>query len=585
MQTTSYSLGELLRRAKDGSLTIPQFQRKFVWRQAQTKLLVDSMSRSFPIGSLLLLARNPDLPLGTRSIEAAIRDEVSTGDNNSASAATDDEYYILDGQQRTTSIAHAFLDADPKKIYYFNLRKILEEHDRVESTWIIARRRGEKNAERRDYNRLLRADIILNQTKADIFVTEYIEDSKDFRDHDKQWHRAAAARIKGVFETIRNYKVPVVVLERDSGVESICRVFETINSTGTRLTTFDLAVARFYPDPDMRTLWEGTLERHPILNDYDVDGERVLQVLFLMTAWRKREVDRPEPTRTYQLNLKPDEIREGWQGAAQSLAEAYKWAQAQGARARPKSTLPSQNLLVVLAAVRQLRRVEPGKDSWDNPDLVRRWYFSKVLQAGAQASNYQIGQDFRALRQHALEGKPLEPVEVNLNAEKILGLKPSDVRYKSLQNVFATTMRHDLVSGNIIDSESVLHDHHIFPGNASRRHGLPKNMMDSICNRIPVLGSSNQSLGEGYPQEYFRKMAERARQAGTSGQLKTRMADCLIPGDPCDPAWTDIFAIDRFEEFCRKRADLILGRVREIVGDSLRTYSSSDNEMAEDIDD
>ncbi len=585
MQTTSYGLDELLRRAKNHSLTIPQFQRNFVWKQTQTRLLVDSMSRSFPIGSLLLLASNPELPLSARPIMAAIRDEDSTGDNVSDSAAKDDEYHILDGQQRITSIAHVFLDAHPTQRYYVDLRKILEKHhDRVESSWIIARQRGVINPARKDRDRLLRADIILNQFEAHSAVTEYIEDSKDFCDHDKQWRREAAARINGVFETIRNYKVPVVVLERDSGVESICRVFETINSTGTRLTTFDLAVARFYhPGLDLRKLWDVAKEAHPILKDYKVDGERVLQVLSLMTAF-KRGVDRPEPTRTYQLNLKSDEIKEGWQGAAQSLAEAYGWAQAQGARA-PLKTLPSQNLLVVLAAVRQLRRVETGKDSWDNHDSIRRWYFSKVMQAGAsQASNYRIGQDFRALRRHALEGKPLEPVEVTLNAESILELKPSDVRYKSLQNVFAMTIRQDLVTGNIIDSESVLHDHHIFPSSASRKRDLPKNMVDGICNRIPVLGESNQSLGEGYPQEYFRKMAERARQAGTLDQLKTRMADCLIPGDPCDPAWADIFAIDRFEEFCRKRADLILGRVREIVGDSLRD-PSSDNEMAEDIDD
>jgi uncharacterized protein with ParB-like and HNH nuclease domain len=55
VQTTSFSLGELLRRAKEGTLTVPQFQRPFVWRPSQVKLLIDSISRSYPIGSLLLL--------------------------------------------------------------------------------------------------------------------------------------------------------------------------------------------------------------------------------------------------------------------------------------------------------------------------------------------------------------------------------------------------------------------------------------------------------------------------------------------------------------------------------------------------
>ena len=95
-----------LRRAKDGSLTIPQFQRQFIWRESQVKLLIDSMSRAYPIGSLLLLARKADLPLTTRSIEAEIRDGYpSDGIISDSRTGTDEESYILDGQQRTTSIA------------------------------------------------------------------------------------------------------------------------------------------------------------------------------------------------------------------------------------------------------------------------------------------------------------------------------------------------------------------------------------------------------------------------------------------------------------------------------------------------
>ena len=56
---------------------------------------------------------------------------------------------------------------------------------------------------------------------------------------------------KGVFEAIRKFSIPFVALDNDAPLESVCRVFETINSTGTRLTTFDLAVARYYPEPDL----------------------------------------------------------------------------------------------------------------------------------------------------------------------------------------------------------------------------------------------------------------------------------------------------------------------------------------------
>ncbi len=582
MQTTSYSLVELLRRASDGSLTIPQFQREFIWRESQVSLLIDSMSRAYPVGSLLLLAKNPELTLSSRSIEAQISEGYSLDEAPPNKVGTDEEHYILDGQQRTTSIARVFLNAHPRKLYYFDLKGILDSFDQEETSWIRVRRRGKSEPDRKDNNRLLRADIVLDQKKTDIYVSEYIEDSGDFPEfaQNKNQGREAAARIKGVFETIRNYKVPVVVLERDSGVESVCRIFETINSTGTKLTTFDLAVARFYPDPDLRRMWSDTLDTHPILREFEVDGERVLQVLFLISVAGEKRY--PDPTRSNLLALAPEKIKREWGESSEALSEAYRWAQAQGAR--PK-TLPSQSLLVALAAVRKLEQRNKTKTLTENHDVIRRWYFSKAMQAGAsQASNYRIGQDFQDLLNYALHGASLSPSEVSLNRKAILELKPSDVRYKTLQNVFAATIRQDLMTGDNIDSESALHDHHIFPRNAAKRHGLEVSKLDGICNRLPVLATTNQSLGEAYPHEYLRDLVNRAESEGTLGILSRRIRDCLIPIDPEESSWANDLRIEKFDQFCSRRADMILSRVSEIVGDSLRTNQSDNEELMEDSD-
>lgn len=526
MQTTSYSLGELLRRAKGGTLTIPQFQRQFIWRLSQVKLLIDSMSRSYPIGSLLLLAKSPELKLSSRCIEAEIaQDCLDELESTVQANGVDEEYYILDDQQRTTSIARVFLNAHPKKCYYFDLKAMLELHPEEATSWIIAQQRGMSSPDRKKNNKLLRADIILDQEKADIYATEYIEDSGDFPEYKKD---KTAAQIKGIFEIIRNYKVPVVVVEPDSGVESVCRIFETINSTGTKLTTFDLAVARFYPKPDLRELWLSTQEKHPILKDFDVDGERILQVLYLVTATRNQKYKYIEPTRSNLMNLTTEPINEEWERASESLAKVYEFAKAQGAR---PETLPRHSLLVSLAAVRSLILCEQSVDPWrkgENHDFIRRWYFSKVMQASrAQSSNYQVSQDFKDLLEYARTGNQPETPTVSLNAENLLTLKPSDIRYKSLQNIFAITLRQDFLSGNSIKDDYQLHDHHIFPKNAGKKHGLNKSMLDSICNRVPMLASSNESLGEGYPRVYLKDIADRVRNEGTLGDLKGRIVIAL----------------------------------------------------------
>ena len=581
MQTTTYGLAALLRRVKQNSLTVPRFQRRFIWRESQVCSLIDSISRSYPIGSLLLLEKKPDLELASRSIEAEIRDGYPPGDilEGNDDNVGDAEAYILDGQQRTTSIARVFLNSHPTKEFYFNLPTMWELRYEEDTSWIKTRRRGKSTSDRREGNKLIRADVCLDQRKADVYVSEYMEDSYPEFQGDRGAAREASAHIKGIFETIRNYKVPVISIERDSGIESICRVFETINSTGTRLRTFDLAVARYYPNPDLRQLWDDALDEHKILKDFNVDGERALQVLALTATPKGRY---PDIARSTLLGLDRSFINDNWRESISALVETYRWARDLGAR---PETLPNHNVLAAVAAVRSVsRRDESGSgEIWPDFDFVKRWYFSKVLQAGSsQASNYRIGQDFRSLREYVEDDVRPVVSEVALNADMVMKLRPQDVRYKALQCIFSTTIRTDLFSGKTLGGESELHDHHIYPRNAHRRHDLSIKLLDSICNRIYILKESNLAIGEGYPDSYFRNLAKIADQNGTADGFQKRMADCMVPGSPDDPRWTDMFSIENFEVFCRARAQLIVERVREVVGSSLKDPALTEEELVDE---
>lgn len=583
MQTTSTSLGMLLRRIKEGSLTIPQFQRKFIWQESQVTLLVDSMSRSYPIGSLLLLDKNPNLKLASRSIQAEIQSEEAPSADMleilpEPEASIDIQSYILDGQQRTTSIGRVFLNAHPNKVYYFDLKLMLEAHPNEETTWIRVRKRGKTPPpERRDNGRLLRADVSLDQAKAEVYVNEYIEDSGDFPDRASRWK--ASGSIKSVFEAIRNYKIPIVSLDREGGIESICRVFETINSTGTRLRTFDLAVARFFPTPDLRTLWDGALDTHGILRDFEVEGERILQVLALTRAHEGNSY--PDVSRKILLGLSPETINDGWDSAVAALSDAYGYARSLGAR---RGTLPNHNIVAAIAAVKNVLRQQGKSSEWPDPDFAKRWYFSKVLRKGSsQASNYRITQDFSDLVNYLLKGVRPVVEDVKMNIDDVKGLRPTDVRYKALQCLFASTIREDLISGGMIEPTSNLEDHHIFPRNAYKKHQILSARLDSICNRVYVLADSNRSIGEAYPHDYLREQAERAERDGRLGGLQRRLKEYMIPCDDIGrPSWIQGLRISSFDSFCESRARLILDRVRGVVGDSLKDDPVEEDDLVEE---
>lgn len=77
-----------------GYLKIPKFQRDFVWSQAQTARLIDSIIKGFPIGTFIFWKTREELR-HVRNLGNIDLPETPKGDAVS---------YVLDGQQRITSL-------------------------------------------------------------------------------------------------------------------------------------------------------------------------------------------------------------------------------------------------------------------------------------------------------------------------------------------------------------------------------------------------------------------------------------------------------------------------------------------------
>ncbi|AFK56240.1 GmrSD restriction endonuclease domain-containing protein [Tistrella mobilis] len=583
MHTANFTISDILRRAREKALTIPQFQRPFVWKNAQIKLLIDSISRSYPVGSILLLPKTADITLNSRSIQAEIFEDRNDDAGESAGEAPPEEmpseqYYILDGQQRVTSIVRVFMDADPTHSYYFNVRKMLSHYLRGEdgTDWITRKRKDKNGHSRKEDQDLIRADVVMSQIDCEIYLSQFSDNNlytiEEFNG-DRRKAAAEMAKVRGVFERFRSYLLPVVTIERDAKIESVCRIFETINSTGTRLTTFDLSVAKYYPDPDLQSMWKSAKEIHPILNDFAVDGERALQVIALVSAFRSGKS--PEVSRGTLLTMGRDVILSEWNAAITGLAKAYRWAERNGARA---PNPPSHNILTAIAALFVISN--DSASIYDNEDdTLRKWYFCKILQQGArQAGNYKMGLYFSELSLYS-SGK-INPTfdKVYMNVDSIMHLyQAADVRYKGLQSLIFATIKNDLFTNQLI-SEDMVEEHHIFPRALLKKSKVRQRDIDSITNKIPVIRDTNRKIGDDSPYDYFRTRLLSAKEAGTVGALRERMQACLIPGNPGDPDWLEQFKVENYEVFMRRRAQIMADRIRTIIGDAYVDGATEDDD-------
>lgn len=571
MQTAPIKLPKLLTLIKSGKFEIPQFQRSFVWKDNQVKLLIDSIAKGYPIGSFLLMNKDEELELKSRSIEAVIQEEnlVNIEDIDIESK---ESQYILDGQQRMTSIARIFTDGDANKSYYFDLHTLATKDWAEELKWIVSRKRPANGSkERLNNNRLIRSDVILSREKSDIYISEYIEDGEDFKDIGKKEQRKISANIKGIFESIRNYDFSLITIDASQGLESICRVFETINSTGTRLTTFDLAVARFYPEPDLRNMLDSSLIKYPILKEFKVEGERFLQVIYILHSHQKNDTQ-PAPTRSSLLSLPKDIIEQEWEKSALGLSEAYEWARNNGVR---PETLAIDYTLVSLAGL--LSTFPSIKDDIDINfnSKIKQWFYSRLLSQGNRASNYIIGFDFANLRSFARGSEALDIKTVSLNEQVLLKINRNDNRFKAIQCLMALHSKEDLLTGQSLEED--IEYHHIFPRSLSKTSPLSKTSLDNVLNRIAVSKSTNRKLSDKHPSEYFNNLIQNTSKNGTIGDVQDRLSSLLLPYQIKHQGYLDLFSNDRYSEFLEIRARIVMEKIRDILGNRLDESDRSDD--------
>ncbi|MFB6569837.1 DUF262 domain-containing protein [Streptomyces noursei] len=107
---TTYDLEDLITHAWSGKIRVPHFQRDFRWGTQDVIRLFDSIIKGYPIGSLLLWVRRSPadtLTLGRLKIEAP---------------ASEETLWVVDGQQRITSLANALSPQGnphtPFSVYY-----------------------------------------------------------------------------------------------------------------------------------------------------------------------------------------------------------------------------------------------------------------------------------------------------------------------------------------------------------------------------------------------------------------------------------------------------------------------------------
>jgi hypothetical protein len=219
------NLTDFIRQLAAGRYLIPTFQRLFIWDPEHISNLWDSVYRCYPIGTILYWKTHAALHVHRKLGGFFLPDN---GYSDQAMRS-----YILDGQQRATSLLVSF---------YGGTGKVREQYT-FDFTLYFDLTTAEFFFEKDHYKHKWQADapFLVRLKDAPDLPEDYCSRLTSLRGYSEAVDRN--------FEQLRyvfaNYSIPLICLE-GFDVEGVCGIYERINQTGVRLTNMDILIARAF---------------------------------------------------------------------------------------------------------------------------------------------------------------------------------------------------------------------------------------------------------------------------------------------------------------------------------------------------
>jgi len=215
----SKKYSDLISEIQKGIIKIPKFQRDFVWSIDKTAKLLDSILKGYPIGTFILW-----------QTDERINDIKNIG--NLEIPQTPDGtkvQYVLDGQQRITSLYAAYLGAEIQKI---GEKKITNYSDIVVNLDVDITENGDQviSAEPTGEKHISLNDVLnFSYSKAKALSDRFSEKELE--------------KIDGYSTAFKTYEFSTVVLRKED-IDSAIEVFTRINTGGQTLTLFEIMSAK-----------------------------------------------------------------------------------------------------------------------------------------------------------------------------------------------------------------------------------------------------------------------------------------------------------------------------------------------------
>ena len=466
---------------EQGELKVPQFQRDFVWSIDASAKLMDSIIKGYPIGAFTFW-KTKDRLRSVKNIGGLTLPD---------SPANDFVNYVLDGQQRITSIYSCLKGvtigtSDYSKMY---INLTADEDDSL-----VILDLGDLNTDE-----FISLNDLLEGNMSMIF-TRYGAKSE------------IIDKITNYKERISKYPFSVIELQ-EAPLDIATEIFTRINTTGKNLSVFEIMCAKTYDEDKQFDLFEKRqlqLEKWENVNYDTVPHQTVLQVMSLCVqkSCRRRDI----------LGMDKNAFIDAWSAVDKAFDGAIDYVKSFYGIPVSK-LLPYDALLVPIVYYFYRHKTKPeGKNALRLQDYFWRCVLTKRFSEGVEG---KLAVDCVNVIEPILndkdpDEKSLEPVDISYDSIKNNGVFSLSSAYvKGLVCILTAQHPQSFADGAtvVIDNAWLSQSnsknyHHFFPKAYMKKHQslIDEDLVNHIANITIVDGYLNKNvIRDKAPSSYMAK--------------------------------------------------------------------------------
>jgi hypothetical protein len=514
-----------------GQVKLPMFQREFVWGKEQTAKLIDSIIKGYPIGTFILWKTREELR-SVRDIGNINLPEPPKGDA---------VHYILDGQQRITSLyavrKGAIITREGEQIDYkevtINLQ--LDPNDSDQIVFVEAPEGVET----------ISVHKLLNGT-----VTEF---AKDYLSH--------LNKIDTYRSRLLGYDFSTVVIE-DYPIDIACDVFTRINTGGTELTLFEIMIAKTFDNArgfDLAEKYQNLIDssgNSKDLEDANFDTLPSSTVLQCVAACMVGQIRRKDI-----LKIGKDDFINIWEHVVDSLFTAVDFVRSY--LRTPVSQLLPYNALLIPITYFFFKNKNKHASNKQSRLLSQYFWWASLSTRYSSGLENKIAQDLARMDKIlAGENPSYRGEEVNLTMDnlKYKWFSTGDAFCKAILCLYAYHVPHSFKDDSLVQMDNSWlkvsiskNYHHFFPKAFLRNKGLPNWQINTILNITIVDDHMNKrEIRTNPPSKYMKTFKK------TNKKLAETMKSHLIID-------LDTFGIweNDYETFLEQRGKVVLKELKQ----------------------